>query len=441
MDCAFEVVWNPVRNSGGANSVFTYDSGMALRRHLRRHSEILMRCAYSESTIRTGLRGIVKNICRYILFGLFLALPVSGVAQGAGYDGLDNNLSNIYRLSDAKTYSISPENLTGEKGKGGMATEGIGSRAARDLGLGWKISPSIRIDPGQTFTLADISGAGEIEHIWMTPTGNWRLSILRMYWDGEADPSVEVPVGDFFAMGWGKYAPISSLAVCVNPGSAFNSYWPMPFRKKARLTLENLDDKPMVVYYQIDYTKTSVPADAAYFHAQFRRVNPLPSKQVYTILDGVKGKGQYVGTYLAWGVHNNGWWGEGEIKFYLDGDKVFPTINGTGTEDYFNGSYDFENQETHQYDTFTSPYSGLAQVIKPDGLYQSQQRFGLYRWHIADPVRFEDDLRVTIQDLGWQSGGRYLPLTDDISSVAFWYQTEPHTPFPPLPDRDHLEVN
>ncbi len=381
------------------------------------------------------------NFSKCLFFATLAAFPLAGLAQSAAYDGLNNNLSDLYRLSNAKTYSISPENLTGEKGEGGKATEGTGAQAARELGKGWKISPSIRIEPGQTFTLADIEGSGEIEHIWMTPTGNWRLTILRMYWDKETDPSVEVPVGDFFAMGWGKYSPISSLAVCVNPGSAFNSYWPMPFRKEAKLTLENLDDKPMVIYYQIDYSKASVPADSGYFHAQFRRVNPQPYKQDYAILDGVKGKGQYVGTYLAWGVHNSGWWGEGEIKFYLDGDKGYPTINGTGTEDYFNGSYDFENQDTHQYETFTSPYSGLAQVIKPDGLYQSQQRFGLYRWHIVDPIRFEDDLRVTIQDLGWQSGGRYLPLMDDISSVAYWYQTEPHTPFPKLPDRDHLQLN
>lgn len=377
----------------------------------------------------------------FAFVGLLLALPASGWTQTAQYDGLTNNLSNIYRTSDARTYSISPENPTGEKGNGGAATQGTGASAARELGQGWKLSPSIEVKAGQTITLADIDGSGNIEHIWMTPTGNWRLSILRMYWDGETDPSVEVPVGDFFATGWGIYAPISSLAICVNPGSAFNSYWPMPFRKKARITLENLDDKPMVVYYQIDYSKAAVPPDAAYFHAQFRRVNPVPYKQVYTILDGVEGKGQYVGTYLAWGVHNNGWWGEGEIKFYLDGDTKFPTINGTGTEDYFNGSYDFEDPVTHQYDTFTSPYSGLAQVIKPDGLYQSQQRFGLYRWHIPDPIRFDHDLRVTIQDLGWQSGGRYLPLTDDISSVAYWYQTEPHKPFPKLPDKDHLEIN
>jgi hypothetical protein len=365
----------------------------------------------------------------------------AGSAQNNLYSGIGNSLENLYRLSDAKSFSISPENLTGKKGSGGMETHGSAANAARDLGQGWKENPFIVIGPGQTFTLAEIEGSGAIQHIWMTPTDDWRTSILRMYWDGETAPSVEVPVGDFFGMGWGKYARLSSLAVCVNPGSAFNSYWPMPFRKKAKLTLENLADKPMTIYYQIDYSETTIPADAAYFHAQFRRVNPLPYKQVYTILDGLKGRGQYVGTYLAWGVHNTGWWGEGEIKFYIDGDRDFPTINGTGTEDYFNGSYNFENQEKHQYEEFASPYSGLVQVIRPDGLYQSQTRFGLYRWHIPDPIRFEKDLRVTIQDLGWQSGERYLPLMDDISSVAYWYKTEPHSPFPKLPERDFLEDN
>jgi len=381
------------------------------------------------------------NIRSSIVFALALACSTFGDSQTSSYDGLSNNMANLYRLSNAKSFSVGPENLSGEKGKGAMATNGSAARAARDLGQGWKQNPFIVIGPHQTFTLADIKTHGAIQHIWMTPTGNWQWSILRMYWDEEAAPSVEVPVGSFFAMGWGKYSRLSSLAVCVNPGSAFNSYWTMPFRKRAKLTLENLDDEPMTIYYQIDFTETDVPKDAGYFHAQYRRVNPVPYKQVYTILDGVSGKGQYVGTYLAWGVHNNGWWGEGEIKFYLDGDAEFPTIAGTGAEDYFGGSYDFENQETHQYEAFTSPYSGLAQVIKPDGLYQSQQRFGLYRWHILDPIRFDKDLRVTIQDLGWQSGGRYLPLTDDMSSVAFWYQTEPHAAFPKLPDRDYLAIN
>jgi hypothetical protein len=169
-------------------------------------------------------------------------------------------------------------------------------------------------------------------------------------------------------------------------------------------------------------------------------VNPLPEKEVYTILDGVKGMGHYVGTYLAWGVHSNGWWGEGEIKFYMDGDREFPTIAGTGTEDYFGGSYNFENKAEKRYQEFTTPYTGLVQVVRPDGLYSSQQRFGLYRWHIMDPVRFESDLRVTIQALGWRADGRYQLLRDDIASVAYWYQAEPHAPFPALPKRDELEV-
>jgi hypothetical protein len=362
-------------------------------------------------------------------------------AQESAYTGLTSSLENIYRVAKAKTFSISPENLTGEKGKGGMAAQGSASNAAAELGQGWKVNPYIVIQPGQTFTLGEIQGSGAVQHIWMTPTGNWRFSILRMYWDDETAPSVECPVGDFFAMGWGKYAPISSQAINVNPGSAFNSYWPMPFRKKAKFTLENLDQRPMTIYYQIDYTLAAVPADAGYFHAQFRRTNPLPYKEVYTIVDGVKGKGHYVGTYLAWGVNNNGWWGEGEIKFYLDGDKAFPTICGTGTEDYFCGSYNFENKERKEYETFTTAYSGLAQVIKPDGLYQSQQRFGLYRWHLTDPVRFESDLRVTIQALGWKYNGKYLPLMDDIASVAVWYQMEPHNAFPKLPSKDELAVH
>ena len=148
-----------------------------------------------------------------------------------------------------------------------------------------------------------------------------------------------------------------------------------------------------------------------------------------------------MGTYLAWGVRNNGWWGEGEIKFFMDGDADFATIVGTGTEDYFGGSYNFENQVTHQYQEFTTPYSGLSQVIRPDGLYRSQQRFSLYRWHVMDPIRFDKDLRVTIQALGWTRDGRYLPLQDDIASVAFWYQREPHAAFPTLPDADALAVN
>ena len=356
------------------------------------------------------------------------------------YHGLNMGFENLSRLSHAKSRSISPENFTGEKGKGGMAVDGPAKSCAGDLGQGWKISPFVVIKAGETFKLAEIDGMGAIQQIWMTPTGNWRFSILRIYWDGQENPSVECPVGDFFASGWGQFSQLSSLAVCVNPGSAFNCYWEMPFRKKCLITLTNIAEEDMTLYYQINYTLTEVPEDCAYFHACFRRVNPLPYKEVYTILDHVSGHGHYVGTYLAWGVNNSGWWGEGEIKFYLDDDKEFPTICGTGTEDYFCGSYNFENRETRQYQEFCTPYAGLHQVIRPDGVYQSQTRFGMYRWHITDPVRFEKNIKVTIQALGWRSKGRYLPLQDDISSVAFWYQTLPTESFHELPEKDYLEV-
>lgn len=383
------------------------------------------------------------------LFCLLICfLTASSVFAQQKYNGMDASLSNIFRLSDAKSRSISPENFNGEKGKGGMAEKGTGASASRDLGKGWKVSPSVEIKAHTTFTIAEINGSGSIQHIWMTPTGVWRNSIIRFYWDDETTPSVEAPVGDFFGMGWNQYAPLQSLAVCVNPGSAFNCYWPMPFRKKCRITMENIDNQSMMLYYQVDYILTDVPTDAAYFHAQFRRVNPLPEKSVFVLLDNVQGRGQYVGTYLAWGVHNNGWWGEGEIKFYMDGDGEYPTICGTGTEDYFCGSYDFDTRKKNKagveevnYTEFNSPYSGLAQVIRGDGQYKVSQRFGLYRWHITDPIRFEKNLRVTIQALGWRSEGRYLPLQDDIASTVFWYQTEPHGSFPVLPNKDGLEVN
>ncbi|MBA7581741.1 hypothetical protein ES708_23652 [subsurface metagenome] len=207
--------------------------------------------------------------------------------------------------------------------------------------------------------------------------------------------------------------------------------------------MENLNDKEMVLYYQVDYTLTDVPDDAAYFHAQFRRTNPLPLKEDYTIVDGIKGKGHFVGTYLSRGANSPGWWGEGEVKFFLDGDTEFPTICGTGEEDYFCGSYGFEmrknDKEQDIYTSFTTPYTGFY-FLDPSKSGTHLSRVGEYRWHILDPVRFESDLRITIQSLGWQSGGRYLPLEDDLSSVAYWYQAEPHNPFPKLPDKEKLII-
>ena len=321
--------------------------------------------------------------------------------------------------------------------------DGMGGLSVLSDAMTRSVGPSGQaIGPGATAVLADIDGPGVIRHIWLAPAGHWRFLILRIYWDGQQHPSVECPVGDFFACGWNQYAPVSSLAVCVNPGGAFNCYWPMPFRRHCRVTLTNIAEVQASTCWQIDYALLEVPPEAAYLHAQFRRMNPVVPRQVYSIVDEVVGQGHYVGTYLAWGVTNTGWWGEGEIKFYIDGDRDFPTICGTGTEDYFCGSYNFDlGKDRGGYREFTTPYSGLPQVIRPDGLYQSQTRFGLYRWHIMDPVRFSKRLRVTMQDLGWgRSGGRFLARQDDIASVAYWYQTLPTVRFPALPEKDRLEI-
>jgi len=359
------------------------------------------------------------------------------------FNGLGMSLGNLARLSTAKTRAITAENFTGEKGKAGMATEGQGASAARDLGQGWKVSPSVPVEPGQVYVVADIAGPGAIQHMWLSgdlarkgPLS--RFYIVRIYWDGQETPSVECPVADFFACGWGQYAQVNSLAVAVNPNRGYNCFWEMPFRKRCLITLENRHTETIRFYYQVDYTLTEVDDDLAYFHAQFRRTNPLPYMQSYTIVDGVGGRGQYVGTAMTWGVNNNGWWGEGEIKFYIDGDKEFPTICGTGTEDYFGGAYNW--YVDGQYVPYSTPFMGMHQVIRPDGLYKAQQRFSMYRWHIMDPIRFETDLRVTIQALGWRDGRRYLPLQDDIASVAYWYQTLPTAPFPALPSKDYLEI-
>ena len=383
--------------------------------------------------------------------------------MSATFDGMQCSLNTMALLSDAESRSISGENRTGERAGGAremppVDENGNPQGAGRELGQGWKIHPYDIIKPGETLTLADIEGPGCIQQIWMTPAGTYRSTILRIYYDDQDYPSVECPIGDFFASAYTSfncYAPISSLAVCVNPGNAFNCYWPMPFRKHIRITMENIHQSDnMTVYYQVNYALGKVPDNAAYFHAQFRRTNPLKYGDVYTILDAVEGQGHYAGTYMAWQTNNNSWWGEGEIKFYLDGDTDpalsdgkevagstgFPTICGTGTEDYFCGSYNFENKTTKQYQEHTTPYTGVPHIVRPDGLYSANTRFSMYRWHITDPIRFKKDLKVTMQAMGWRSAGRFLPLQDDIASVAFWYQALPTAPFPALPGADQLEI-
>lgn len=350
-------------------------------------------------------------------------------------------LGNIALMSDAKSRSISAENFTGEKGMSGKALEGVGASCARELGQGWKVSPAIFLGAKSSFVLAEIDGPGWIQHMWMTCAPElWRSIILRITWDEEETPSVECPLGDFYCCGWCERTIVNALPVAVMTAGGMNSYWPMPFRKRARITVENIGSRDIPqFFFQIDYSLAEVPDNAAYFHAQWRRSNPLKYMDVHTILDGVKGKGQYVGTYLAWQTNSNGWWGEGEMKFYMDGDKEFPTICGTGTEDYFGGAWAFEGNNS-QYGDYTSAFLGFHQVIKPDGFLKGNTRFGMYRFHVPDPIRFEEELKVTVQGLGWRSEGRYLPLQDDIASVAYWYQSEPHQPYPFIGTVNDLEV-
>jgi hypothetical protein len=346
----------------------------------------------------------------------------------------------LARLSNAQTRSISPENFDGAKGGGGRAVDGTGAAAAAELGQGWKVSPSVEIPAGSVHDLAVIDEPGVITHIWLTThRRHWRSLVLRAYWDSADEPAIEVPVGDFFGQGWCSFAQLSSAVVAANPHGGFNSYWPMPFRQSARLTLHNLGPEPAVVYYQVTYEIGADQSDSGYLHAQFRRSNPLPARTTHPLVSGVTGAGQYVGTYLAWGVNRPGWWGEGEVKFYLDGDDEFPTICGTGTEDYFGGAWNFD-VPGQGYTTYSTPYLGLHQVLRPDGLYRSQQRFGMYRWHIADPIRFHTDLRVDIQALGWTPHGRYQPLSDDIASTALFYLDRPSAARPSFPSADDLEV-
>ena len=340
------------------------------------------------------------------------------------------NLNSLFLLSDAETRSISAENPNGEKAGGAKAIPDA-KNPASNLGEGWKVRPCITLEPGTTTTLADISGSGIIQHIWITVDPKaYRETVLRMYWDGEAEPSVEVPLGDFFANGHGLRYDVNSLPVAVNPSGGFNCYWPMPFSTRARITIENKYPEPIQgFFYQISYALTEIPSNAAHFHAQWRR--SLTTRQVpeHVILDGIQGKGHYIGTFLAWSQMSNGWWGEGEIKFFMDGDHAYPTICGTGTEDYFGGAWAFGGE------TYSTPFLGYPLYRRESG---EIPRHGLYRWHIMDPIRFQQDLKVTIQALGWWPHGKFQPLTDDIASVGYWYQTEPHAVFPALPPGSEL---
>jgi len=337
------------------------------------------------------------------------------------------------------TRQINAENPTGEKGGACRADPNPDdpntphSGPALDLGRGWKVRPFISVPSGRTATLADIEGPGCINEIFFTSNlPKYRDLILRFYWDGEDQPSVEVPAGDFFAMGH-DCAPhgVQSLPVTVAPQRGCSCYWQMPFRRRARITLANEGtDDATIVAYRVLYKLHEIPAEAAYFHAQWRRSVPPQDCPEHVIVDGIRGKGLYVGTALSWVARGQGWWGEGEVKFYLDGDREFPTLADNGTEDYFGGAWCFYAPGKREEQVFNSPFLGLPLADLGDGT--GPRRFSLYRWHLLDSIGFERELKVTVQALGWSlDKKRYAPLSDDISSVAYWYQMEPHAAFPP----------
>ncbi|MCC2684088.1 MAG: hypothetical protein K0R75_987 [Paenibacillaceae bacterium] len=351
-------------------------------------------------------------------------------------------LGQLPYLGGTETRQINAENPTGEKG-GACRWDPDPqnpllphSKAAVHLGRGWKVRPFIQLKAGEMATLADIQGPGIINQMWITSNlKNFSELVLRFYWDNEPTPSVEVPIGAFFAMGFDK-APhdVFSAPVTVAPNRGLNCYWQMPFRKHARVTLTNESEQDAnIIAYKFLYKLQDVPNDAAYFHAQYRRSTTRRDYPEHVILDGVQGKGVYVGTYLAWNAFSSGWWGEGEVKFYMDGDGEFPTIADNGTEDYFGGAWCFTDAiGTKPERAYNSPYIGmpLARVTSELG---GPRKFSLYRWHLLDAIGFKEDLRVTVQALGWWPNRTYQPLTDDIASVAYWYQSEPHQAFPQLP--------
>ena len=291
---------------------------------------------------------------------------------------------------------------------------------------------SVAVDPGQAATVLDVQGAGVVTHIWFTINSpdpmHLKNLVLRAWWDGESSPSIESPIGDFFGLGLGEYFVYQSALLAVAPVKALNAYFQMPFASAARITVTN--DGPQHVrslYFAVDYVALpSLPADLGRFHAQYRQAAPckgvvsdgknLSGKDNYMFLEAA-GKGHFVGVTHAVVQNENGWFGEGDDMIFVDGDAL-PTINGTGTEDYYNGAWDFGGQP------FANQHQGAPYIVDPERI---GGRYCLYRWHVESPIAFEKSIRVTIEH------GTANDRSDCFYSTAFWYQAEPHAPFPALP--------
>lgn len=341
-------------------------------------------------------------------------------------------MNDYYLISNKKTFAFSAENPTG--------TRGGGSRG----GDCTKLSPTVTIQPNQTVTLVETDGPGEIQSMWFTGYVGHSF-ILRIYWDDCEYPSVEAPISAFFGSAYdenfedrdGKYPILNSSQILVAPGRGLNCYWKMPFQKHCRITMENRSSDAKSLYYIITGCYGDVSVNCGYFHASYRQEHPVQKGRSYTVIDGIRGKGQFVGLTLATGINgNNTCWVEGEARMYID-DDIYPSIHYTGTEDYFCGSYAFGNDiYIKQYNTYSGLYAGMYAIYGDSKqVYNNQQRFLLYRFHVTDPIHFETEFRMTLDNLGW-TGPRY----DDYTSVAYWYQTLPSAPLKKLPNDDEMTM-
>jgi hypothetical protein len=331
------------------------------------------------------------------------------------------------------TVATSAQDVPGNPLNGLEKLKTFETRRASSSDANWKNgnSDSRYIKPGGTLTLAELDGPGRIVHFWCTvaqnDAGYSSQLTLRLYWDGEEHPSVECPLGDFFGMGFGVDRPFTSIPIRVSSeGRGRNCYWPMPFRKKARITVTNESGQPCQnFYFYIDWQKLdSLPDDTACFHAMYRQEFPCVMGRNYLIAD-IEGRGHYVGTVQSVTLVSPGWYGEGDDFFFIDGETE-PRLRGTGTEDYFCDGWGFREQ--------SGPFYGTPLW---EG-YETGDRGTAYRFHLPDPVTFKKSLRVEIEHKGSQTfpdgkGSGFIERDDLMSSVAFWYQTEPHKPWPALP--------
>jgi hypothetical protein len=337
-----------------------------------------------------------------------LAACVAGASAQVAFDP-----ARLYDLNTGlESRSISFENPTGAKGEGG--------KASSNLGPGRKGSPSRELAPGETVTLCDIRGSGTIRHIWVTirsTPANLRSGVIRAWWDEQAHPSIEAPIGDFMGLAHGRTMPYASYVHSVGPKAGMNIWVPMPFAKRAKFTFTNETAEKMLFFYYIDYTiGDKHPAGFGRLHTLFRRENPTEMKKDFEILPQRTGKGRYLGAVL--GIRSVGphWWGEGEVKIFLDGDRERATIVGTGSEDYVGLSWGM--QET------PFPFNGAN--LNQKGFVT------MYRWHAPDPVYWKKDCRITIQQIGYNKG--LFERKDDWSTATFWYEAIPSAPLPKFPD-------